>query len=233
MKQKLTSTKARTSRANIATDITTNADNYAQYVLAKYVQGKIGGYPWLPIADKEAFGEIRPKALLFNDGSNGRGVSSNYKPFLRVRDNLPDTAESKTGVHGLSAENGPDLDWISDDNYPANYIKDLNDWATKDAPNPTAKPTAKPQLQPTSPKIQQKCAGLSPRNPYLNPHSPAISRISAKKPLHNESKIWVPEILVATSTTRPLIKATSQFAGPPETNYPLTKPNVTAASTRS
>ncbi|KAI0836759.1 hypothetical protein F5Y06DRAFT_298449 [Hypoxylon sp. FL0890] len=48
---------ARTNRKNIATDITLNADNYAQYVLSKYVQSQIGGYPWLPIANGEAIGE--------------------------------------------------------------------------------------------------------------------------------------------------------------------------------
>lgn len=68
--------------------ITINADSFAvlpNMPLAKYVEGKIGVNPWLPIVNQEADGQIRPRPLIYNDGGNGWAVSGNYEPIFQAR----------------------------------------------------------------------------------------------------------------------------------------------------
>ncbi|GAW21130.1 hypothetical protein ANO14919_106470 [Xylariales sp. No.14919] len=114
---------ARTNKANIATDITLNADNYAQYVLSKYVQGQIGGYPWLPIVNGEAEGvEPRIGQLVITNGSDWGLFGTNYENSLTDGgDDLTFTFSEDITIDasGLSDENTlaplTDLEWTDDD----------------------------------------------------------------------------------------------------------------------
>lgn len=107
--------------------------------------------------------------MIFNDGSNGWGVSNNYEPFLKVGDDLSTTVSPETDITVSSPENDggilTDLEWLDDSKYPADYIKTLKQWVdAKDAPPSTAPP---PTPQPTGPKVEQKCAGLGSKK-YLS-----------------------------------------------------------------
>ncbi|KAI1769817.1 hypothetical protein F4818DRAFT_450792 [Hypoxylon cercidicola] len=137
---------ARTSRKNIATDITLNADNFAQYVLSKYVQGEIGEYPWLPIANGEAIGEVHPKIgqLILTNGSDWGLFGTNYENTLTDGGddwNFKFSEDSTVDASGLSDEDTlaplTDLEWTDDDQYPSDYIQQMKEWASKAPDLPT------------------------------------------------------------------------------------------------
>ncbi|KAL3454210.1 hypothetical protein BJX65DRAFT_301996 [Aspergillus insuetus] len=63
--------------------ISLNADNYAQYALAKYIQSKLPDkqYPWLPLADTEALEWWeKSSAALFYDTDGTFGVNADALP---------------------------------------------------------------------------------------------------------------------------------------------------------
>ncbi|KAI1374101.1 hypothetical protein F4677DRAFT_447748 [Hypoxylon crocopeplum] len=167
---------ARTNRKNIATDITLNADNYAQYVLSKYVQGEIGEYPWLPIANGEAIGEVHPKIgqLVLTNGSDWGLFGTNYENTLTDGgDDLTFTfsKDSTVDASGLAGEDTlaplTDLEWTDDDQYPSDYIQQVKKWASKApdmptstaTPTPTRTPTPTP-APPSKPTNDLHCNGL-------------------------------------------------------------------------
>ncbi|KAI2463235.1 hypothetical protein F4781DRAFT_417305 [Annulohypoxylon bovei var. microspora] len=162
---------ARTSRKNIATDITLNADNFAQYVLSKYVQGEIGEYPWLPIANGEAIGEVHPKIgqLILTNGSDWGLFGTNYENTLTDGGddwNFTFSEDSTVDVSGLSDEDTlaplTDLEWTDDDQYPSDYIQQMKEWASKapDMPTSTATPTPSQTAAPPKPTNDLHCNGL-------------------------------------------------------------------------
>ncbi|KAI1124880.1 hypothetical protein F5Y10DRAFT_284663 [Nemania abortiva] len=171
---------ARTNRKNIATDITLNADNYAQYVLSKYVQGQIGGYPWLPIANGEAIGDVHPRIgqLVLNNGSDWGLLGTNYEDTLTDGgDDLTFTfsEDSTVDASGLSDEDTlaplTDLEWTNDDQYPSDYIQQMKEWASKapDMPTSTTTPTPTPTATPPSkPTNDLHCNGLGSKK-YMSP----------------------------------------------------------------
>ncbi|KAI1115450.1 hypothetical protein F5Y14DRAFT_129786 [Nemania sp. NC0429] len=154
---------ARTNRKKIATDITLNADNYAQYVLAKYVQSQIGAYPWLPIANGKAIGEILPRTsqLVITNGSDWGLFGTNYENSLRDGDDLTFTVSEDGDAISLSDEDTleplTDLEWTSDDQYPSDYIRLMNEWADLAPEVPTPTPTGAPDSKPTN---DLHCNGL-------------------------------------------------------------------------
>ncbi|KAI8961588.1 hypothetical protein F5Y11DRAFT_366628 [Daldinia sp. FL1419] len=162
---------ARTNKRNIATDITLNADNYAQYVLSKYVQGQVGEYPWLPIANGEAE-EVQPKIgqLVLTNGSDWGLFGTNYEDSLTDGGNdwtFTFSEDSTVDASGLSDEDTlaplTDLEWTSDDQYPSDYIRQMKEWANKapDMPTSTATPTPTPTVAPPSqPTNDLHCNGL-------------------------------------------------------------------------
>ncbi|KAI8630070.1 hypothetical protein F5Y19DRAFT_70377 [Xylariaceae sp. FL1651] len=163
---------ARTNRKNIATDITLNADNYAQYVLSKYVQGQIGGYPWLPIANGEAIGEVHRKIgqLVLTNGSDWGLFGTNYEnTLIDGGDDLTFTfsEDSTVDASDLSDEDTlaplTDLEWTDDNQYPSDYIQQMKEWVSKapDMPTVTATPTPTPTgAPPSEPTNDLHCNGL-------------------------------------------------------------------------
>ncbi|KAJ2977948.1 hypothetical protein NUW58_g7650 [Xylaria curta] len=125
---------ARTNRNNIATDITLNADNYAQYVLSKYVQDQIGGSDW------GLFGTNYENTLI--DG--GDDLTFTF------------SEDSTVDASGLSDEDTlaplTDLEWTDDDQYSSGYIQQMKEWASKapDMPTSTATPAPTPTGAPPS-----------------------------------------------------------------------------------
>ncbi|KAH8589456.1 hypothetical protein B0O99DRAFT_692517 [Bisporella sp. PMI_857] len=126
---------AGTNRANISTDITLNADNFARYTLAKYVQKQIGAYLWLPIAEGGAIGAVHPRIsqMVITNGTdwdlNGGNFELNLKTtndnltFFFSEDSNADLASLTTGENTTPSLN--DLGWTADDQYPADYIKQV------------------------------------------------------------------------------------------------------------
>ncbi|KAI0470671.1 hypothetical protein GGR56DRAFT_659966 [Xylariaceae sp. FL0804] len=150
---------ARTNKNNIATDITLNADNFAQYVLAKYVQRQIGGYPWLPIVNNEAIGDRYPKPelLVVTNGSDWGLYGPNYDYTLTeggndltftISDNSHDNASDLSPENTLAPLT--DLEWTDDDQYPSDYIKQMKEWASKAPDTPASTWTATPLTATTS-----------------------------------------------------------------------------------
>ncbi|KAH8588749.1 hypothetical protein B0O99DRAFT_693184 [Bisporella sp. PMI_857] len=161
---------ARTNRKSIATDITLNADNYAQYVLSKYVQGKVGGYPWLPIVNGEAIGGVHPKIgqLVVTNGSDWGLLGQNYENSSKGGNydfTFTFSDDSSVDASGLSNEDTlaplTDLEWTDDGKYPSDYIKQLKEWANTapDMPTSTAAPSPMPsgQLQRHLPDLKMTC----------------------------------------------------------------------------
>ncbi|KAI1171749.1 hypothetical protein F4777DRAFT_593495 [Nemania sp. FL0916] len=173
---------ARTNKKRIATDITLNADNYAQYVLAKYVQSKIGGYPWLPIVNAEAL-EVHRRIgqLVLTNGSEWGLFGTNYENTLKDGGNdLSFTFSENITVDAsaLSEENTlaplTDLEWTDDDQYPSDYIKQMKEWASKAPEMPTsttAIPTPTPtKAAPSKPTNKLHCNGLKSKI-YMSEHT--------------------------------------------------------------
>ncbi|EPE32677.1 hypothetical protein GLAREA_07811 [Glarea lozoyensis ATCC 20868] len=59
-----------------------NADSFAQYALAKYVQKKINAYPWLPFAEAKVVGDINRKmgSMIVTEDTGMRLIGDNIKP---------------------------------------------------------------------------------------------------------------------------------------------------------
>ncbi|KAI0197508.1 hypothetical protein F4808DRAFT_473847 [Astrocystis sublimbata] len=101
------------------------ADNFALFVLAKYVQSKLGGmYPNLPMIGGEAIGEVHPKmgSVVITNGSDWGVLVPDYEDMLKnVDDNLTFTSgDDITGDTDGSIDEGvlpllADLEWIGDD----------------------------------------------------------------------------------------------------------------------
>ncbi|KAJ3553159.1 hypothetical protein NPX13_g10946 [Xylaria arbuscula] len=179
---------ARTRRDTIASDITRNADSFAQYALAKYVQSQIGEYPSLPIANAEAIGDIYPRtsSVVITDGSDWGVDGTNLEEILTDGDALTfTTSEDITAdVGDLNDEEflGPltDLEWIADDQYPSDYIQQQKEWASMlDTPTSTATPTPTPtsistptptptEAAPSGPTTDLQCNGLESKI-YMHP----------------------------------------------------------------
>lgn len=141
------------------------------------------------MADGQAIGEVYPKtktpSILTNGtdwGLNGDTYESSLKDsgddltFTVIQDTTFTVAQD-TSSHistNLDDQNTVpallNLEWTADNEYPADYIKQLNQWAdiadttmvlTSSTSSPSPMPTA-----PTGPQISQHCIGLG-SNKYL------------------------------------------------------------------
>ncbi|KAK2865064.1 hypothetical protein FQN49_003942 [Arthroderma sp. PD_2] len=126
---------AHTHRKYIGEYISLNADSFAQYALAKYVQSKLG----------------ETNQLVATNGSEWGLLSNNYEQSLKD-DNGDITLTPSTSEENTSATL-TGLEWTPDDKYPEDYIKQVEKWASKGESQTPAPPT--------SPNASPHCNGLS------------------------------------------------------------------------
>ncbi|KAL5321064.1 hypothetical protein ACEPPN_011874 [Leptodophora sp. 'Broadleaf-Isolate-01'] len=125
---------ARPDQTDIGKWVSTNADNYSLYVLAKYVQSNIGAYPWLPVVNGQSEGSIIPKRtsqLVITNGSDWGLFSQNYLQSLKEGpEDLTFTVSEAINAGGDPDDENSlpaltNLGWISDDKYPVDYINEM------------------------------------------------------------------------------------------------------------
>ncbi|GKZ73007.1 hypothetical protein AnigIFM50267_009681 [Aspergillus niger] len=132
------------ARATIAPGfwVIQNADSLTMYMIAKYVQDKMGAYPHLPWAPEPPSSVDKPMEVgnLFTVYPNGTGFPST--------NNIPDDElESVDDDNGYSADNENSVDahpdkvmvksWPLRTDYPAAYLSIWSSWAGR-----TAAPTS-------------------------------------------------------------------------------------------
>jgi len=112
-------------------------------------------YPWLPIVNGEAIGEVNPKVgqLIVTNSTDWGLLSSNYLESLTAGgDDITFTySEDITADTTDDSEENTvppltNLSWTSDDKYPSDYIKQLKEWANKAPDMPTPSPAGGQQI---------------------------------------------------------------------------------------
>lgn len=133
-------------------------------------------YPWLPIADGGAI-SVRPKIsqLVLTNGTDWGLNGDTYESSLKAGgDDITFTFSEDINVDttDLSDENTAsplnDLEWISDDQYPAEYITQLKEWADKAGTVPDPTPRPEPALL-AGPQVFQQCNGLGSKKYVAQP----------------------------------------------------------------
>lgn len=116
-------------------------------------------YPYLPIVRQEVIGEPKPKrtSVVVTDGSGWGLLSPNYENMLKSgsEDFSYTVSPSSTAgslTHGDDTDMivGKNLQWISVDEYPSEYIKEEKEWADEydetTSPNNTSTGSSGQQL---------------------------------------------------------------------------------------
>ncbi|KAI0145417.1 hypothetical protein GGR57DRAFT_480152 [Xylariaceae sp. FL1272] len=150
---------------------------------AKPTEAYTSRYPWLPIANGEAIGEVHPKVgqLVVTNGSDWGLLGITYENTLIDGDDdliFTFSEDSTVDASGLSDENTlaplTDLEWTDDGQYPSEYIQQMKKWASKapemptstvtptptSIPSPTSTPSPMPTAAPPSKTDDLHCNGL-------------------------------------------------------------------------
>lgn len=139
-------------------------------------------YPWLPIAEGQAIGEVHPRIglLVLNNDTEWGLNGDTYESVLKDGDDDITFTFSDSDITINSDEENTlsplvDLEWTPDDEYPEEYIKQVNEWADKAGtttistdPTPSPVPEPAPTPAPIAPANPQ-CNGLSSKKYVSQP----------------------------------------------------------------